>query len=44
MNPKNFLMELAIGVSSFEEIIQKNPITGEAPLYFDKTLMIKDIV
>jgi hypothetical protein len=37
-------MRPAIGVSDFNKIVQKNPITGEIPFYFDKTLMIKDII
>jgi glycosyltransferase involved in cell wall biosynthesis len=34
----------ALGVSDFKKVVSVNPITGEKPIYFDKTLMIKDIL
>jgi hypothetical protein len=37
-------MKTALGTSDFRSIIQPNAITGEKSLYFDKTLMIKDLV
>lgn len=37
-------MKTALGTSDFRSIIQPNAITGERSLYFDKTLMIKDLV